>query len=365
MEITYQRNLHKSYMCIEEAENVVEEHELMMLQRYRIPQLLPMQTMIQDGKVQYWFEITGKQQLKDYLGGRPIGMECLRMLLLSLEQLCQKIPEFLLKEERICLREEMLYVDLQDETVYFTYLPFWKEDFPEEFREWMEEILKRINHQDRECTELAYNLYEQVRRENISIRGLLNEQKWEKEPEKIEQAEEEYIWEPEKKEVSREKFSWDRIRAAGLESFEKLQEYLKSAGRREKEKEQVILPEIEEVFPVERKQVKNPTEPLTSNPKKLEGKLIYQGRNACQDFWIEKEEFLIGRSVQQADGKILTDGISRVHAKIIKREGDYYIEDLNSTNGTYLNGELLEYHRDRKLKRNDRVRFGIEEYVFC
>ena len=80
---------------------------------------------------------------------------------------------------------------------------------------------------------------------------------------------------------------------------------------------------------------------------------------------IAEEEFLIGRGRHQVNGRIETDGISRMHAKIKREEGEYYIEDLNSTNGTYLNEELLEYHRAKKLNRNDRVRFGIEEYVFC
>jgi len=93
--------------------------------------------------------------------------------------------------------------------------------------------------------------------------------------------------------------------------------------------------------------------------------LIYQGEHGCADFQIETEEYFLGRNSGEVDGKIETDGISRVHARITKREGEYYIEDLNSTNGTYVNGELLERHRIRKLNANDWVRFGIEEYLFC
>lgn len=175
MEITYQKNLHKSYMCIETTEDMIEEHELIILQKYKVPQLLPLQVMIQDGKVQYWFEITGKQQLTDYLAGRQMGTEQLKKILFSLERLCEKIPEFLLKEERICLLQELLYVDLMDKTVYFTYLPFWSGSFPEEFRRWMEETLRKIDHQDRECVELAYNVYEKSRQENVSMQEILME----------------------------------------------------------------------------------------------------------------------------------------------------------------------------------------------
>lgn len=408
MEITYQRNLHKSYMCIEENEDIIEEHEMMMLQRYKVPQLLPLQMMVQDGKVQYWFEITGKQQLKDYLGNRPVGMGHLKKMLFSLEQLCQRMPEFLLKEERICLSEELLYIDLTDETVYFTYLPFRQGDFPEEFRHWMEEILKKIDHQDRQCTVLAYDLYEKVRRENISIRELLSRQQWGiqsvegvLEERKAEQAEErqteaEKREEKEAKEKRRmkekkpESVSMNKIKEVCAELKEKvegqpleiIEKYKETVGRWQKHKKQEMqekqvktgeksgqpeqkVPCFREKKEMENQEVKNPTRPLELHPGSPEGKLIYQGRNDCRDFWIEKEEFLVGRSIQQADGRIDTDGVSRIHAKITRRKGEYYIEDLNSTNGTYLNEKLLEYHKEWKLKRNDRIRFGIEEYVFC
>ena len=42
----------------------------------------------------------------------------------------------------------------------------------------------------------------------------------------------------------------------------------------------------------------------------------------------------------------------------------YYLEDLNSTNGTYLNGEPIAYHQQRRLCKNDRILFGAEEYLF-
>ena len=64
------------------------------------------------------------------------------------------------------------------------------------------------------------------------------------------------------------------------------------------------------------------------------------------------------------DGVILADGVSRLHARIIRQEGRYFIEDLNSTNGTFLNDVELEYHQPQELNRNDRVRFGVEEYMF-
>lgn len=374
MEITYRRMLHKSYMCIETSEDIIEEHELMIFQKYKVPQLLALQMMIQDGKVQYWYEITGKQQLTDYLAGKQIGMEQLKKILFSIKQVCEKIPEFLLKEERICLLQELLYVDLVDETVYFTYLPFWSGSFPEEFRRWMEEVLKKIDHQDRACIELAYSVYEKSRQENVSIQEILMGVS-QKEESIVPKAFERKMTECKEEEVLEErteKEKWlfkirggmitdiiETIRLEGKDYIKrkiskKFINYSKASEGKGIQKNTLDITQAEGYH----------TGLLSKKQEKPEGRLRYQGEHGCADFQIEAEEYFLGRNSKEVDGKIETDGISRVHARITKREGEYYIEDLNSTNGTYVNGELLECHRRRKLNVNDWVRFGIEEYLF-
>ncbi len=74
--------------------------------------------------------------------------------------------------------------------------------------------------------------------------------------------------------------------------------------------------------------------------------------------------FLIGSQRDEADGIILDDTVSRIHARIT-REGDgYYLEDMNSTNGTYRNGEALNYKEKVKLEKNDRISFAKQQYRF-
>ena len=108
----------------------------------------------------------------------------------------------------------------------------------------------------------------------------------------------------------------------------------------------------------------HPTELLAVQESILIGKLEYQGVHKCEDIFIEGESFLLGKNESQVDGVILADGVSRLHARIIRQEQRYFIEDLNSTNGTFLNDTELEYHQPQELSKNDRVRFGVEEYVF-
>lgn len=67
----------------------------------------------------------------------------------------------------------------------------------------------------------------------------------------------------------------------------------------------------------------------------------------------------------EADARIVRDTVSQIHARI-DRDGDhYYIEDLNSTNGTCVNDEALVYKERRLLKINDIVQIADIRYRFC
>jgi pSer/pThr/pTyr-binding forkhead associated (FHA) protein len=69
----------------------------------------------------------------------------------------------------------------------------------------------------------------------------------------------------------------------------------------------------------------------------------------------------IGRS-PQADVHIDDQFASARHARIYEREGLYYVEDMGSTNGTYLNGRRL---RSQELLRpEDRIRIGDTEFRY-
>jgi pSer/pThr/pTyr-binding forkhead associated (FHA) protein len=51
-------------------------------------------------------------------------------------------------------------------------------------------------------------------------------------------------------------------------------------------------------------------------------------------------------------------GVSRRHAKIFKREAVVVIEDLGSTNGTFVNGKRLAPHAPAALSHGDTLRLG-------
>lgn len=51
-------------------------------------------------------------------------------------------------------------------------------------------------------------------------------------------------------------------------------------------------------------------------------------------------------------------GVSREHAEIVYEQGQYYISDLNSTNGTFLNSSRLRPNERYPLESADQIRMG-------
>ena len=58
------------------------------------------------------------------------------------------------------------------------------------------------------------------------------------------------------------------------------------------------------------------------------------------------------------------DTVSHFHARISKECSEFYIEDLNSTNGTFVNDNPLPYRQRQLLKINDTIRFADVKYRF-
>ena len=71
--------------------------------------------------------------------------------------------------------------------------------------------------------------------------------------------------------------------------------------------------------------------------------------------------FTVGRRTDR--DLVLTDPrVSREHAQFMRENDGIYIEDLNSRQGTFVNGERMTARR--KLLRNDRLEFGVQGASF-
>ena len=54
----------------------------------------------------------------------------------------------------------------------------------------------------------------------------------------------------------------------------------------------------------------------------------------------------------------MENGVSRKHAVIHRSGGSYTVEDMGSTNGTFINRKRLRPHEPQAIKPGDELRFG-------
>ena len=104
----------------------------------------------------------------------------------------------------------------------------------------------------------------------------------------------------------------------------------------------------------------NPTTQTVTAPTKRPVLVVLQGQPIGLTLQLEKEQAIIGRGTT-CDIVLRDDIASRSHAQIYRLEtsdncAEYYIKDLGSTNGTYLNGNrLLDA---QMLQDGDKIKIG-------
>ena len=78
------------------------------------------------------------------------------------------------------------------------------------------------------------------------------------------------------------------------------------------------------------------------------------GGRVGESFALDHDRMTIGR---RPDSAVFLDDVtvSRDHALLVKRSGDYYLDDLGSLNGTYVNRHRIESHR---LEDGDELQVG-------
>lgn len=70
------------------------------------------------------------------------------------------------------------------------------------------------------------------------------------------------------------------------------------------------------------------------------------------------ETVYIGKMQGESDILLDSPTVSRIHARIDQIDDMYYVRDLNSKNGTFVNGERLQPQEQRRIEKGDTVSFA-------
>ena len=103
---------------------------------------------------------------------------------------------------------------------------------------------------------------------------------------------------------------------------------------------------------------------LSSGAVKGPATLVSREPGELATIYLDQDITVIGKLKTAADAVINVPTVSRIHAKIRRRDGEYYLTDLNSRNGTSVNGQMLKTGEDYFLKDEDEVDFAQARYIF-
>lgn len=475
MEISYHREMKKNYLMISVDEFREQGFETRMLVGNAIDGLLKFRIRKTDDHCQFCYEITSRQPLGRLLETKSINAEQIRTLLLGIARTLSRMEEYLLTEEQILLTPDFIYVDPENFSPELCLMPGRTGDFPRAFSSFLQFLLDKVDHQDKDAVVLIYGLYRESLKENYGLENLLGCLTEGNCP-KVERGEEEK--EPEKTEYENFR-SFREERGAVLEHERRPEEAPKSEQKQNQRGDNpfpirrigfwgMILPALfgaawlwkgaagigglltQETAltagggmisfigivgtvwgwnrgrkesadrPVQREYHGERKQKTVQQPKEKHRKRVWETDENCSqtqennDSWqmifceedepeLQKGEeldtgedshtvllwsreqqdsvrrllgedgktgvieilyypFLIGKQENLTDYVLSSDTVSRVHARIDRTENRYSLTDLNSTNGTFINGRRLETNESADLNIGDKI--GIAEFIF-
>ncbi len=408
MNISYQRSPLKGYMVIRGEEKDIGYQE-QMLQEHAIPFLLPFYAMAVNLELEVWYDITGKRSLRDMITQEGVTMENVKHVLEGLTQAFYQFQQYLICQEDVYVDPDTVYFDRNDPNqISLCFCPVVHPDLQEQLLHLMEFFVEQVDHSQQKITQLCYELYE-IARDPVSMEQLAEKVRKsygmdvesgeenipsenrsiviresnmkipnpKEEEEKTLQEEDAGEYELEKTEKS-EKSSrlhkkWQDLMAGakkeGCVKFPLLAKLFRKRSRKSGEEEEDLEGEDfifdPQMVLQQKTQLLHPAEEAGARGEHpQQAKLVYDGNGTESSYVLNKSHFSIGSMEAGNDAILHSDVVSRHHARITKQEEGYFLEDLNSTNGTYLNGDLVPYNVKVPLHSMDQILFADVAYHF-
>ena len=225
--------------------------------------------------------------------------------------------------------------------------PVLKKKIQESFLDLAEYLLGKLDKSDAEGIEFGYELYQNALEPNFSLTELLHRHtETEKEAPQpaVRPAETVSV----QKEILEKTGSWKNFfkkknRQTTLEDYVAEADQMGSG---------TALFLKEEALP----------ETACLQKVKRDGLFLRSLSTEYPSFQIQEEAFLLGKKKDSVDGCIPAPTISRIHARITCDGGIYYVEDLNSTNGTWADQMQLNPYELYPLKAGMYLTFASVEY---
>lgn len=344
----------KTYLVLKKTKDTYEEQ---MIQAVKPLGILPMVKSEQTDS--YKYDITGKKNLSMTFERVPMNAEQIGKVLQGILDILERGKEYLLTGENFVLQPEYIFLSLPEYEVSLCYYPEYEVPFTEQMGKLFEVFLNRVDYREEKAIAMVYGLYMQLQEPDITLERLRKK-----------------LWEPAERQERREPAPEPVVRTEVKDALQEPRED-KKAGLFGKLRKEFTSKKTEK--PVARKeyykepQVSYVMESATEwNPqytRVLSAKNAEQGpslvsQRSGEVIYLTKFPFYVGSLPGYMDLVIPNDTVSRFHAKLIRIEGVVHVTDLNSTNGTTVNGKSVGIQEQVSLCQGDCVMFAEEEYLF-
>lgn len=449
MKISYRREIRHNYLIIDPEEIEWSGYECQMLAENQIDGILRFQLRQMDEGVRFYYEITSRQPLTRLLENRKVRAAELRRLVMGIASVLERMEEYLLREERVLLEPDYLYVEPETFRISLCLIPGLQRDFAEDFGRLLEYLLGSVDHHDKESVILVYGMYQETRKENYGMEdimrllyqekgehdtkyemreplcakplidqpqsmwlpdgGMLKEQEGREErpllynPYHKNKYDGNRMEESENSEKSEKKSSWwqavktwfqekfqrqDQLQQQekfqkqnGLrkqeESMEKASWEVMFSDESERKQEQFPDEAVKKQLPLQFQHASEMVQPdretslqqtgtalLADFSEKKNGHILRALDAGEEDIPISYYPFIIGKQENLVDYKLDRDTVSRLHIRIDRFEEQYRVQDLNSTNGTMVRGQLLDNNENVEIQPGDEISIAQYRYRF-
>ncbi len=401
IETEYLKSMNLNYQRVKLSGKPEDKrYQYCILSRGGIRGLLDCSLRYINGDAYLYYDITSKQSIsKMFYNKKTIDRAWVKDFVWNLNRIYQEISRFLLDDNCVIWYPEQVYQDLEDNRWSFIYYPYYKGETG--FRQFLEFIIEKLDYDDEGLVNCVYSIYEQYEtvgdaylKEKIfkDVLALDNDTPVIKRDEKrVSRGNEESVIDMDQAEL----YERDVDEKDDLPEFTAVEKNEKTKFKRHKTNEKKgllsFLDGAKRKDRAERDRIREDniyamefgnelsmvSEEPVSYDEEVSGEEEY-GRTIYMENVAEAKDtkrrlfdedgavlavlgdnpIVIGKRKEDADVVIDNRMVSRLHARISRENGDYMIEDLNSTNGTFKNGLRLAPYEKRKLMEGDEIRLG-------
>lgn len=345
MEVRYKRDLNSNYMILTGDGRVENDYEVRMITENRIFGFLPCVCQQQEGHTEYYYEITGKQSMDLMYERRRLTGRQLRGLLKDMGKILEASREYLLDSDHFLLKPEYMYLNTRTERLFLCFDPEYKVNIRESFLDWAEYLLGKLDRSDTDGIEFGYELYQSALEPNFSLLEIL-QRHMEEEPEPVRMPDD---LENVQEEIREKTGSWKNF-------------FKKKARKAQTEDYVAEADRINSGSLLFLKEQQTSGQTAFLQDEKEDGLILHSLNPEYPDFHVRQDSFIIGKKSEGVDGCIPAPTVSRLHARVTFDGAIYYLEDLNSTNGTWVDRVQMNPYETQPLANGSRIQFAGAEY---